>query len=476
MDRAMNYNAVNDFIKPSPYMAIYHEDKRITYNDLHSHVCRYANALTERFIPGDEILISMDDCPEYFYLFWGAVKTGVIPSLLNTLLTEKEAEPFINDKKYKHIFTNENIVEFDAAARDNTDNPAISATRDTHAFNLFSSGTTGYIKSVPHNHGDMTTVAINYAKKTLNITAYDVCFSAAKLSFAYGLGNSMLFPLFNRAATVLMSEATTPRNTLDMIEKYRPSIYFGVPTLYVSQLKSLRNNPRDLSSLRLCVSAGEALPGKIMNEWKSETGKIILDGIGTTEVLHIFISNRIEDHEPDCSGHVVPGYKVKVTDIAGNEVEDGQIGYLKVKGDSIPGGEWIDTGDMFVKQGLKYYYRGRSNDMLKISGKWVSPTVIESKIMEHPAVLEVGVVESSDLNGLLKPKAYVVLNDADQNTINTKHEIKRKCIDELPANHYPSWIEFVDSLPKTPTGKIKRHLMRIWEAYSPYEEETNYDS
>lgn len=472
----MNYNAVNDFIKPSPYVAIYHNDKRITYNELHEHVCRYANAFSERFSPGDEILISMDDCPEYFYLFWGAIKTGVVPSLLNTLLTEKEADPFVTDKKYKQFFTNDNIGDFDKLATDTTDNPALMLTRDTRAFDLFSSGTTGYIKAVPHNHGDMTSVAINYAKKTLNITAYDVCYSAAKLSFAYGLGNSMLFPLFNRAATVLMTEATTPRNTLDMIEKYKPSIYFGVPTLYAAQLKSLRNNPRDLSSLRLCVSAGEALPGKIMNDWLAETGKIILDGIGTTEVLHIFISNRIEDHEPDCSGHVVPGYKVKITDLSGNDLADGEIGYLQVKGDSIPGGEWIDTGDMFVKQGLKYYYKGRSNDMLKISGKWVSPTVIESKIMEHPDVLEVGVVESVDSNSLFKPKAYVVLSDPEKNTIKTKHEIKRKCIDELPANHYPAWIEFVDVLPKTPTGKIKRFEMRIWEAFSPLEEETDYNN
>lgn len=468
----MNKNATQYFIRRAPTIAIYYEDKKISYDKLYDSVNRYANLLSTKYKVGDEILIIMKDCPEYFYLFWGAVKVGIIPSLLSTMLTDEEYDKFKSDSKYKYIFTDENISAFDSDASDDSECDMAFANDTDLCFYLFSSGTTGHITAIPHRHRDMARTAINYAKKTLNMTAYDVCYSSAKLFFAYGFGNSMTFPLFVGASTVLVSEPSTAKSALDTIEKYKPSLYFGVPTLYAHLLKSLTSTERDLTSLRLCVSAGEPLPAKIYNDWNTTTGIKILDGIGTTEALHIFISNRVEDNEENCSGRLVPGYQAKIVDIQGNELPDGEVGYLYIKGESISGdNEWNSTGDMFVKKGLKYYYQGRANDMLKIGGLWVSPTKIENKLMEHSNVLEVGVVQSSDSNGLIKPKAYVVTKTPCDDEIKFRNELKKLCIDELPPNHYPAWIEIVNSLPKTATGKIKRYQLRVVDAFSPTNEE-----
>jgi benzoate-CoA ligase family protein len=470
----MNKNATQYFIRKAPTIAIYYEDEKITYDSLYDNVNRYANLLSSKYNKGDEILVIMNDRPEYFYLFWGAVKVGIIPSLLSTMLTDDEYQKIKSEKKYKHVFTDENIAEFDAAAT-STDECDMAHAEDTDlCFYLFSSGTTGYITAIPHKHRDMARTAINYAKKTLNMTAYDVCYSSAKLFFAYGFGNSMTFPLFVGASTVLVSESSTAKTALETIEKYKPSLYFGVPTLYAHMLKSLSTSSRDLSSVRLCISAGEPLSAKIFNDWNKTTGAKILDGIGTTEALHIFISNRVEDNEAGCSGRLVPGYQARILDVQGNEVPDGEVGYLYIKGESISGdNEWNSTGDMFIKNGPKYYYQGRANDMLKIGGLWVSPTKIESKIMEHSNVLEVGVVQSSDANGLIKPKAYVVTKSPCDDPIKFRNELKKLCIDELPPNHYPNWIELVSSLPKTATGKIKRFQLRVADAFSPPNEEVS---
>lgn len=470
----MNKNATQYFIRKAPTIAIYYEDKKITYDALYDNVNRYANLLSSKYNKGDEILIIMSDRPEYFYLFWGAVKVGIIPSLLSTMLTDQEYKQIKGNKNYKYVFTDENITEFDNSARSSDECDMAYADDTDLCFYLFSSGTTGYITAIPHRHRDMARTAINYAKKTLNMTAYDVCYSSAKLFFAYGFGNSMTFPLFVGASTVLVSEPSTAKSALDTIEKYKPSLYFGVPTLYAHMLKSLSTTPRSLDSVRLCISAGEPLSAKIFNDWNSTTGIKILDGIGTTEALHIFISNRVEDNEAGCSGRLVPGYQAKILNIKGDEVPDGEVGYLYIKGESISGdNEWNSTGDMFIKNGPKYYYQGRANDMLKIGGIWVSPTKIESKIMEHPNVLEVGVVQTSDTNGLLKAKAYVVTKQKCEDVISFRNELKKMCIDELPMNHYPSWIEIVSSLPKTATGKIKRFQLRVIDAFSEPNEEVS---
>lgn len=457
----MIYNAVTDFIRKSDNIAIYFEDKTISYSELYDHVSRYSNLFSKTLKPSDEIMIVLNDCPEYFYAFWGAVKSGIVPMLLNTMLPEEQKSKIIDEYKPKLILTNENIKTIDKSATDTTDNAVAQTTKDSLCFYMFSSGTTGFIKRIPHQHKDIVATCINYAKKTLYINAYDVCFSAAKLFFAYGFGNSMTFPLYVGASTVLMSNPSTAKNTLDVIEQYKPTVFFGVPTLYSHQLKLLSHKEKKLSSLRICVSAGESLPSAIYHEWKEKTNLTILDGIGTTEALHIFISNRHEDHEPNCSGKIVPGYSAKIVDVHNHEVNDGDIGFLMVKGESIScKNEWLLTGDMFVKRKSKYYYMGRSDDMIKVGGLWVSPTTIENKIMEHDNVLEVAVVQIKNQSELLKIKATVVLKNENCDLIKIKNQIKRMCISDLPTNHYPHQIEFVDQLPKTTTGKIQRYHLR----------------
>ena len=457
------YNAVKDFIRESPHIAIYYKDVEITYQELYEKVSCYSNALLSRFKRGDEFIIKMSDRPEYFYLFWGAVKSGIVPHLLNpaSSLHPKELP----------IFSDDNIGEFDDAALDSTDNPPADTHEKETCFYLYTSGTSGFMQAISHAHKDLRGVASSYAKKTLNIISYDVVFSAAKLFFAYGMGNSMTFPLYVGAATVLMSEPSTAKSTLDTIEKYQPTIYFGVPTIYNYQLKAKK---RDLSCLRLCVSAGESLPGKIKQQWEEQHGTIILDGIGTTEALHIFISNFTWDHENDCTGRIVPGYEAKILKdpLEGDslnencileECKDGEIGSLYVRGESISDGclqdGWLKTGDEFIRKGPKYYYQGRTNDMIKVGGVWISPVVMEKKIIELEEVTEVAVVQHLDNNtGLRFPKAYVVSNTDNQ--LKLKNAIKRKCMDELPTNYFPKTVQFVDSLPKTDTGKIKRATLR----------------
>ncbi len=434
-----HYNAVNDFIRKSPHIAIYYKNEMISYDKLYNNVVKYSHILSAMFDKGDEFYLKMSDRPEYFYIFWGAVKAGIIPHLINPKTT-MELNPFM------HVIDDDNIPDH-IAGDDKTDITADTLENDI-CFVLYTSGTSGFPQKVPHTHRDMVFTSINYAKKTILLNAYDITFSAAKLYFAYGFGNSMTFPLFVGASTVLMSEPSTAKNTLDIIEKYKPTVYFGVPSIYAYQLKA---KDRDLSSLRLCISAGEALPGKIKTEWEEKHNVPILDGIGTTEALHIFISNRPENHEPNCSGIPVSGYKVKI------DAKDGEPGPLYIRGGSFDG--WLKTGDQFIKKNNKFYYQGRTNDIIKVGGVWVAPNIIESKINEHPDIIEAAVVQSTDKNGLHVPKAYLITKNI-KNEIKLKNELKRMCIDNLPPNYFPKQFEIVDRLPKTDTGKIMRSELR----------------
>ena len=463
----MIYNAVSDFIRKSDHVAIYYKDQKITYNDLYDNVSRYSNNISKTLNQGDEILIMLNDCPEYFYIFWGAIKAGICPMLLNNKLSEKEKKDIIKKYNPKLIITDENIKDFDQKATNLSDQNSVNTNKSDICFYLFTSGTTGYIQRIPHKHKDIAVTCDNYAKKTLFLNSYDICFSSAKLSFAYGLGNSMTFPLYVGASTVLLSNDSTIKNIFETIEKYKPTVFFGVPTLYSYLCKSLENSKKNLKSIRMFVSAGEALPAPIYKSWIKHTNKPILDGIGTTEALHIFVSNTPDNHEPGCSGILVPGYQAKIVDILDNEVGDGITGRLKIKGNSLIDNSWCDTGDMFIKYDNKFYYQGRSNDMIKVGGVWVSPNAIESKILEHPDVLEVGVIASSDLNGLSKTKAYITLKSNLLDKTKIKREIKRLCIKDLPKNNFPHLIEFIDVMPKTATGKIQRFNLRIFDAFSP---------
>ena len=473
----------------------------VTYGQLAEQVNRCGNVLREaELVPGDRLLMIVKDCPEFFYLFWGAIKAGVVPVPVNTLLRAPDYQYMIDDSACAAVvYSPEYAAEVAPALASAARHPealategdgaalqsrlarasptldAVAATADDDCFWLYSSGSTGRPKGAVHRHRDIVVTCVHYAVDTLGMAEDDVCFSAAKLFFAYGLGNAMTFPLWLGGTALLSDQRPSPQMTFDLIERFKPTLYFGVPTLYAAQLRELEQAPRDLSSLRLCVSAGEALPPDIFRRWQALTNLVVLDGIGSTELLHIFISNRLEDCKPGASGRVVPGYETRIVDENGAPVPPGEIGRLLVKGESAARcywnnpektaatmrGEWVDTGDTYLQDDEGYYvYCGRSDDMLKVGGIWCSPVEIESRLVEHPNVLEAAVVGRADDDGLTKPEAHVVLHDAGDASGAMANELLAHCQDGLARYKYPRWIHFVDDLPKTATGKIRRFQLR----------------
>jgi 4-hydroxybenzoate-CoA ligase len=330
-------------------------------------------------------------------------------------------------------------------------------------------------KGVRHLHSNLAATAETYARQVLGIREDDVGLSAAKLFFAYGLGNALTFPMSVGATTVLNSERPTPAVMFALMNKYNPSIFFGVPTLFSAMLNDeTQKNERGGSRLRICTSAGEALPESVGNSWKSRFGVDILDGVGSTELLHIFLSNAPGDIKYGSSGRPVPGYRVRLVNEAGSDVPDGEVGELLVDAPSAGEGywnqrsksrqtfegHWTRTGDKYIRDADgRYTFCGRSDDMFKVSGIWVSPFEVESALITHPAVLEAAVVPEADPEGLLKPKAFVVLR-ADADTDGLHEALKEHVKQKIGPWKYPRWIDVVDSLPKTATGKIQRFKLR----------------
>jgi benzoate-CoA ligase family protein len=285
----------------------------------------------------------------------------------------------------------------------------------------------------------------------------------------------MTFPLWVGATAVLAAGPPSPDMTFSMIETYRPTIYYGVPTLYAAQLRAMAKATPDLSSVRAYVSAGEALPADILRRWREKTGGVILDGIGSTEILHIFISNAAGDYRPGTSGRIVPGYEAKILGEDGMEVARGETGALMIRGGSAAKyywnnpektaatmqGEWINTGDTYYQDKDGYFvYCGRNDDMMKVGGIWCSPFEIEARLIEHPKVLEAAVVARADENQLIKPEAFIVLNDRADACDALADELLEHCKGGLARYKYPRWFNFVDELPKTATGKIQRFRLR----------------
>jgi benzoate-CoA ligase family protein len=311
--------------------------------------------------------------------------------------------------------------------------------------------------------------------RVLGVTEQDICYSAAKLFFAYGMGNAMAFPLWTGGTAILDDRRPTPDTTFETIDKFKPTFYYGVPTLYAALLVALEAAPRKLDSVKACVSAGEALPADMFRRWKEKTGTVILDGIGSTECLHIFIGNSLKDHRPGTSGKPVPGYEVKILDDAGKPVPKGESGRLWIRSESAAKyywnkpektaetmiGGWLNTGDTYREDPDGYLiYDGRSDDMLKVGGIWCSPVEIENCLVGHPAVLEAAVVGHADADALIKPKAIVVLKQAGGGGPALTDELMALCKKTLAPYKYPRWVEYVPELPKTATGKIQRFKLR----------------
>jgi benzoate-CoA ligase family protein len=473
----------------------------VTYAELAAHVNRCGNALLRLGLSkGQRLLLVVKDCPEFFYLFWGAIKAGLVPVPLNTILRAADYLGIIEDSACSAVaWSPEFSAEVERALSGARSRPvalpveggqgdlrsrlteaspeleAVPAAATAPCFWLYSSGSTGKPKGVVHRHRDMVATSQLFGQDALGVRPDDVIFSAAKLFFAYGLGNAMTFPLWTGASAVLLDARPTARNTLETIERFRPTLYFGVPTMYAAQLQALESSRPDLSSLRLCVSAGEPLPAEIFRRWKERTGLDILDGLGSTEALNTFISNVPGDVRPGTSGKPVPGYEVRIVDDRGLEVGANLPGRLQARGPSMAPfywnnpektartmiGDWIDTGDTYLRDDQGYYHHcGRSDDMLKVGGIWCSPIEIEARLVDHPQVLEVAVVGRPDGSGLVKPEAWVVLRDGAAPSPALAEELMVHCKSHLAPYKFPRSIHFVEELPKTATGKIQRYRLR----------------
>jgi len=489
------------------------DKSRVTYHELMVNTNRAGNSFRKIGLEVDDrILMIALDTPEFLYAFFGAIKIGAVPVPVNTMLSSEEYLYYLNDSRAKAVVIHANLAErlspildkakflrhvivietekFPAneaqlSLQDLMDSSSeelepLGLSKDSMAFWLYSSGTTGLPKGVVHLQHDMLYSADTYYRHVLNVKETDVCYSVSKLFFAYGLGNSTYGAFRFGAESVLDPGVPDPEKSFKIIEDYKVSILFTVPAFY-NRMLGVENAEEkfNTSSLRLCVNAGEALPAVTYQKWKERFGVDILDGIGTTELTHIFISNRPGKIKPGTSGVPVPGYELRLVDEDGKDVPVGKPGKLLVKGDSIAAfywekhektkkaflGEWFDTGDMYIRDEEGFWtHVGRADDLIRTRGLWVSPVEVESALLKHPAVELCAVVQGYDENRVGIVKAFVVLSQDFSPSEELENEL-RSFLREAGLKGYkiPESFEFVSELPMTATGKIQRYKLRLLE-------------
>jgi benzoate-CoA ligase len=511
-----HYNAANRFIEENVRkglgnkVAIICEDEQVTYQDLLRRVNQFGSALRNVDVESENrILLLTYDSPEFVVSFFGAMKIGAIPIPVNTMLQPHDYEYLLNNSRAKVLVVHEDFWEKIKDYRERfiylkqviviSENVSICtdvvdflefvncasedletyySSPEDSAFWLYSSGSTGNPKGVIHHQKSMEVAFNNYARQVLQINENDITFSASKLFFAYGLGNAMYFPFGAGGTTVLLKDRPTPEKIFEQLVKSKPTIFFGVPTLYGSMINYVEKTGvvPDLSSVRICASAGEALPAKFIEKWRELFNLDILDGIGSTEALHIYLSNRLGDIKAGSTGKIVPGYEARILNDQSIEVGPNETGDLVIKGESLTGGywcnleenhkkfygEWMHTGDKYYRDKDGYFwYSGRSDDMLKVGGIWVSPIEIETVLFQHEKVLEVAVIGKKTENNLVYPKAYIVLKEGVTPSEELSDELKLYVKEQLAPYKYPREIEFLDDLPKTATGKVQRFRLRV---------------
>jgi len=483
-----------------------------TYGELCAEAARFGHGLRSLGLSqGDRVLLLMDDTPAYPAAFFGAVRAGFVPLLTNTLtpadllqfyLEDSGARVAIADAEFSSRFNaigcqgtqlqslivvngppaRDIAVDVIAAdhwlARFSDPLDAADTNRNDMAFWMYSSGSTGRPKGVVHLQHDMTYTDTSYARHILKLTEDDICFSVPKIFFAYGFGNSITFPFSVGAAALLMPGQPKPAGIFDCIRRYRPTVFFGLPTLYTALAKAEDARAADLSSLRLAISAAEILSSEVAAEWKALTGLGIVEGLGSTEVLHIYLSNTPTRMKINAAGLTVPGYEIALKDKEGRDVADGEEGILWVRGDSnapfywnrpdktaetMREGGWIYTGDRFVRDtdGF-YFFRGRADDLIKISGQWVYPLEVELCLADHPDVRECAVVAVEMPDRRMSLKAFVVMRTATFDERHATRVLQDHVKAKLVPYKYPRTVEFLSELPKTGTGKIDRQaLLRL---------------
>ena len=511
MDLGRRYNAAETFIDVhrgvrQDRIAIRCQGVSVTYGELAANVDRTGNALRSLGIQMEQrVVMQVVDSPAFPYAFFGAIKIGAIPVPTNTLLPPHDLRYILEDTRavaiivsapllpkvlevrkdlprLKHILVTgsaapDGVLSLDDAvsAADDELDPA-DTTPDDACFWLYSSGTTGFPKGAVHLQHDMRYSCETFGANILRTAEEDRYFTVSPLFHAYGLGNGVFTPFYAGASVVYKPERATPDVVYGLVTSERPTVLFSAPTFYAALLAYPEDGFRyDLSSLRFAFSAGEALPKPLFDAWKNRFGMEIVDGIGSTEMMHVFISNVPGRARGGTSGTVVPGYKAKIVDDDGQDVPAGQSGHLWVSGDSCCAyywnqhektkatfrGEWTVTGDKYRVDADGYFtYEGRSDDMLKVSGQWVSPAEVEAALMGHAAVLEAAVVGAKDKDDLVKPKAYVTLKNGKSGDDALADELKVFVKGRITPYKYPRWIVFTDELPKNAAGKIQRYKLR----------------
>lgn len=480
--------------------------RNLTYGELRDQAARVGPMLARLGVEQESrIALVMLDTVDFPVLFWGAVRAGAVPVLLNTRLTVDQYRYLLHDCRAKVAFVSPALLpmieeaatdlphlrhivvcgggpphlpRFEALlALENEGAAPAQTCADDIAYWLYSSGTTGMPKGVMHVHGALRAMAQNAGVLRIGYREDDIVFSAAKLFFAYGIGNAMICPLWVGATTVLYPERPTPQTVFEMLRAFNPTLFFAVPTLYAAILNDPACRRENASQRwRICFSAGEPLPAHVGRTWKERFGLDIVNGVGSSESGHLFLTNLPDAVEYGTSGVPIEGYSVRLTDDAGRDIEGDEIGELWVKGPSMASGywnqierarrtfvgEWLRTGDKYVRRADGVYiYTGRADDMFKVSGIWVSPFEVEDALTSHPRVLEAAVIPAEDDEGLIKPKAFVVLDANDGGEIAILfEELKVHVKRSIGPWKYPRWIEIVDELPKTASGKIQRYLLR----------------
>jgi 4-hydroxybenzoate-CoA ligase len=517
------YNAAADFVDANVArglagkVAFIDPQRSITYGELQERTCRFASGLLALGLRSeDRVALLMPDIVDYPVAFWGAIRAGIVVIPLNTWLKPEQYAYMLADSRVRGVIMHASLapqlneaiggapslqtvilagdgadplpdldglapIDFETVCSLGVSSVFVAPTlSDEVAFWLYTSGSTGDPKGVKHVHSSLMATARLMGQGVLGIRADDVVLSAAKLFFAYGLGNAMSFPMSVGATAILWPERPTPDAIFALMRRHHPTIFYAVPSLYAALLghEAMRRGAGS-ERLRLCVSAGEALPAHVGERWRDIAGVDVLDGIGSTEMLQTFLSNRPGDIRYGSSGKPVPGYDLKIVDENVAELPPGEIGELVVRGPSAGegywnqrrksrhtfAGEWTFTGDKYYRDADGYYvYCGRTDDMFKVSGMWVSPFDVEAALVSHEAVLEAAVIPKEDADGLIKPKAFVVLKNGHANDEALLHALKEHVKERTGTWKYPRWIELRSDLPRTATGKVQRYKLREEEA------------